>query len=423
MSGSSGKRIAAEQDIVVVSFKYVLISNLPPRLRLICNCSYRTNIFGFPRNPAGTQNVGLLDQRLALEWIRDNIANFGGDTKRITIMGQSAGGTSIDYYGFAWTQDPIIAGSIVQSGTSFSFAASSVNESAVSWFNVSGELGCGGSKSNLTEVLSCMQIKDFEDIIAAVQVADAAGLGGSVLGSFGPTIDEEVVFSDYDHRARHGQFIQRPLLIGNNNYEAGFFKIVTALSGARSGISLNPPDFYWEAFQKVAFECATAHRAYYHVQAGLPVWRYRYFGEFPNLALSIVPSSGAYHGSELPMLFDMLGGLGPSTSAQLAIGREMRSAWSAFVRDPEVGLVERPVHWKPYNPEKQSLIRIAFNNATGPNYSDTALYDYICPLLTALAGNDGATSSTFSDGYVDAYAELVELDQQDVERLFQMYQT
>jgi hypothetical protein len=102
-------------------------------------------------------------------------------------------------------------------------------------------------------------------------VADAAGLGGSVLSSFGPTIDEEVVFSDYDHRARKGQFIQRPLLIGNNNYEAGFFKIVTALSGARSGISLNPPDFYWEAFQKVTFECATAHRAYYHVQAGLPV--------------------------------------------------------------------------------------------------------------------------------------------------------
>jgi hypothetical protein len=123
------------------------------------------------------------------------------------------------------------------------------------------------------------------------------------------------------------------------------------------------------------------------------------------------------------MLFDMLGGLGPSTSAQLAIGREMRSAWAAFVRDPETGLVEPPVHWKPYNPEKQSLIRIAFNDATGPNYSDTALYDYICPLLTALAGNDGATSSTFSDGYVGAYAELVELDQQDVERLFQMYQT
>lgn len=119
MSGSSGKRIAAEQDVVVVSFKYVLLLTTPPRLRLICHCSYRTNIFGFPRNPAGTQNVGLLDQRLALEWIRDNIANFGGDTNRITIMGQSAGGTSIDYYSFAWTHDPIIAGSIVQSGTAF----------------------------------------------------------------------------------------------------------------------------------------------------------------------------------------------------------------------------------------------------------------------------------------------------------------
>jgi cholinesterase len=41
--------------------------------------SYRVNIFGFPGAPGvADQNLGLLDQRLAVEWVRDNIAGFGG---------------------------------------------------------------------------------------------------------------------------------------------------------------------------------------------------------------------------------------------------------------------------------------------------------------------------------------------------------
>ena len=52
--------------------------------------SYRLNIFGFPGLPGESsieQNAGLLDQRMALEWVRDNIELFGGDPKKITIFG------------------------------------------------------------------------------------------------------------------------------------------------------------------------------------------------------------------------------------------------------------------------------------------------------------------------------------------------
>ena len=59
------------QDVVFVSF------------------NYRTNVFGFPTAkdlPASGNNLGLLDQELALAWVQDNIAKFGGDKSKVTLM-------------------------------------------------------------------------------------------------------------------------------------------------------------------------------------------------------------------------------------------------------------------------------------------------------------------------------------------------
>jgi carboxylesterase type B len=62
---------------------------------LLTGISYRLNVFGFPGAPGlEDYNLGLLDQRLAVEWLRDNIEKFGGDPKRMTLFGESAGGNS-----------------------------------------------------------------------------------------------------------------------------------------------------------------------------------------------------------------------------------------------------------------------------------------------------------------------------------------
>ena len=55
--------------------------------------NYRLGILGFAKSTAlSSHNAALRDQRMALEWVRENIAAFGGDPDNITIHGQSSGG-------------------------------------------------------------------------------------------------------------------------------------------------------------------------------------------------------------------------------------------------------------------------------------------------------------------------------------------
>jgi acetylcholinesterase len=88
------------------------------REHIVVTVNFRSNIFGFPNAAAlEDQNLGLLDQRLALEWVRDNIANFGGDPSKIVDWGESAGAIAVDYLNLAYSDDPIVSGSIMESGT------------------------------------------------------------------------------------------------------------------------------------------------------------------------------------------------------------------------------------------------------------------------------------------------------------------
>lgn len=69
---------------------------------VVVTVAYRLNMFGFmchpeitAENPDAPANFGLLDQRMAMQWVKDNIEAFGGDADNITIGGQSAGGGSV----------------------------------------------------------------------------------------------------------------------------------------------------------------------------------------------------------------------------------------------------------------------------------------------------------------------------------------
>ncbi|KAK1224180.1 hypothetical protein PQX77_012920, partial [Marasmius sp. AFHP31] len=74
--------------------------------------NYRLSLFGYPHaleiaQAGETQNFGLLDTRAAVEWIRDNVAKFGGDPKKITLGGESVGAEMTNQYLSAYYKDPI----------------------------------------------------------------------------------------------------------------------------------------------------------------------------------------------------------------------------------------------------------------------------------------------------------------------------
>lgn len=262
-----GQYLADQEDVVVVTF------------------NYRLGILGFPGNPSSTSNLGLRDQRMALEWVRDNIAGFGGDAARITVVGQSSGANTARLLSYAFADDPIAAGFIFQSGTPDTLPTQA--DAADMWLRAADIAGCGANTTTATDetaydaVFACMQTAPVDALINGTELVIASS-------DFGvePTIDDELVFDDYPSRAPAAV----PVLVGNNDWEPGVLRAL--IEGY--------PDEVWIASQD-NFTCSAAFDADQakKVAPGEAVWRYRWFGAFPNTELTVDPPSGAYHGSEV----------------------------------------------------------------------------------------------------------------------------
>ncbi|KAJ7818233.1 Alpha/Beta hydrolase protein, partial [Mycena olivaceomarginata] len=279
---------------------------------IVVTINYRLTIFGFPnaRGVAdGQQNLGILDQRAALEWVRDNIAAFG------------AGSLAADFHAYAFYQDPIAQAYFFQSGTAFSFSPpkdlSFSNFSFVAR-HFGCEAPCRDDDDNGAAELDCMRQVPFAQIVNFIGQYGDRGADAPAIFQWGLIARVPVIISSTANEA--STMVPYPV----QNLTAGPYQpTVTAKDITRM--------------------CEMLNSTVYRNRMGVPVFRFQYAG------------------TDLPITFgtyEILDFIANTTRFEVEVSQSVQDHVLAFAKDPYHG--PQKMGWEPLvasDPHGGDLIR------------------------------------------------------------------
>ena len=189
---------------------------------VLVSTAYRVGPFGFLAHPdlsretgKGSGVYGIQDMIAALRWVKENIAQFGGDPSRITIFGESAGGIAVSMLAASPAAKGLFHRAISESGGSFA-PVKTGNEAGQMVPALKMAEGAGKS------FLEALGAKDLNAAraLTAEQIQKAAG---GDLGRFWPVADGFVLPGDQYEMYQAGRFNDTPVLIGTNSDEGALF--------------------------------------------------------------------------------------------------------------------------------------------------------------------------------------------------------
>lgn len=311
--------------------------------------NHRLNIFGFLALDSagvpgfsGSANAGMLDIVMALEWVRDNIAQFGGDPNNVTIFGQSGGGAKVSTLLSMPAANGLFHKAVIQSGAGLRAGTKEDAADTVSEFII----GLGISASIAAEQLSTIST---EDILSVAREMGA--------NRFRPSIDDVNIPAHPFDPAAPAQSAGIPIMIGFTKDEQTLYnvgnpewvkttdaQVLEAANRAIPGKGKEIAAAFKAAYPDYAphhllmqvtgtFRSLSSHHTLATRKAAQPAGVYAYI-----FAHDIPPQDfvlKAPHTAEIPYIMDNVANaplFAGATEDDMAMGRLMSATWVQFAR-------------------------------------------------------------------------------------------
>jgi para-nitrobenzyl esterase len=359
---------------------------------VLVSISYRVGVFGFyahpelsaesPKHVSG--NYGLLDMVAALQWIQRNIAAFGGDPKRVTIFGESAGGIAVSMLCASPVAKGLFHGAISQSGGSFGPPSSTPSPGEN--MRVLADAEASG-----TEFMKSAGVASLRDLraLSADKLLEA---GRRQRGMAWPIVDGWVIPDDQYKLYEAGRFNDTPILVGYNSDEGASFsrartpaeyvtsvrerygpfadRLIEAYPAASDSVPKTARDlardsaFGWHTWVWARLQSKLAKgKAYYY-----------YFDQHPEYpAGSPRAGQGSPHGADVAYVFEHLDeNRQPATPDDQRISDAMAAYWTNFAKrgDPNGNGV--PL-WPPFSDGNPVVMSFGGTPHTGAVPSERSL--------------------------------------------------
>merc|ERR1719445_1388213 len=201
------RAMAAEQNIIMVGIQYRVAS-----LAFL--------YFGTEDVPG---NAGMFDQLMAIKWVKNNIAKFGGNPDNITLMGESAGACSVSLHLLSPLSRDLFSQAIMQSATALApWGVLEKHEAMRRSLALAKNLNCPHDRQNVRASINCLRSMDGDKLVGAEWENVTFGFTGGI-GVFTPIIDGAFLDEHPGAAMRNKNFKKANILLGSNKDEGNYF--------------------------------------------------------------------------------------------------------------------------------------------------------------------------------------------------------